>query len=113
MAEPTDNTDAGYENSRRKAEQTFFLASVDWLERVVREAEKLPKTLKPDVKKIMAEAMALWAPGAEPKPHTPPKRRFSGDLVLKLADMCQKYGEAELRRMRHYSNGRAFHLLRQ
>ena len=44
MAEFTENTDAGYENSRRKAEQAFFLASVDWLERVVRPAEKLPKT---------------------------------------------------------------------
>jgi hypothetical protein len=26
MAEPTDNTDAGYENSRRKAEESFLLA---------------------------------------------------------------------------------------
>jgi hypothetical protein len=97
MTEPNENTDAGYANSRRKAEQTFFLASVDWLERVVREAEKLPKMPKPDVRKIVAEAFAAGLRGEEMKLEKPPKRRFSSDLILNLVETRHKYGEAELR----------------
>jgi hypothetical protein len=96
MAEPTD---AGYENSRRKAERAFFLASVDWFKRVVRDAKKLAIPPKTDENKMLALAeagAAAWS-GEPFDPQTPPRRRVSTDVLLKLVELCEKYGEAEIR----------------
>jgi hypothetical protein len=97
MAGPTDNTDAVYEDSRQTAERTFFLASVDWQTRVLRAAEQLPRSPKPDLDKIMARVRTGFLPGLELKPEQAPKRAFHTRLVLKLVEICSKYGEAELR----------------
>jgi hypothetical protein len=103
MAEPIANTDAGYENDRRQAEQEFYLAAADWLGRVVQEAEKL-KSGEVSIKKIQIEVADVLLPGDQ-RLRTEPQWP-GADLLIELLELCSEYGEAELRAYAELLHGR-------
>lgn len=94
MGESDTETDVDFENSLRDAERLFFLASAEWTELIVREAEAIPIPPKVSAKALIAKAWNAGLSGRSINRSQP--REVSTSAVLSLVRLCDEFGRSTL-----------------